>query len=145
METLLGPEFAPTWAGSPPGMSPADTRLWQNWRVLYAPQYRRLWYNVRLILPVPTPPGTPPEIQRAADLNAAKRIDILADAGDHLDLIELRDSAGLSALGAVLGYKAMWDLNPPLDLPVHLVIVSNKVDAGLRVSLIPLGIRLVIV
>lgn len=145
MAIELGPMFPPQFQGTPPGMVSGDLELWHRWRRIYASAYLMFWFNVRLITPVACPPGTPPEIQRSADLNAAWRIDVVARAADHVALIELRLRAGFSSVGQLVGYSHFWRREGDLSLPIRLLLVSDTVAPAVRATAESLQIEIVLV
>lgn len=128
MAVEIGPRFAPTWGGIPPHLSPEDLALWRRWRPLHERDYEGFHFDVRLITPQALPPDLEPNIRRMWLMNTAKRIDVLGVKRDRLDIIELRDNAGLSAIGQLLGYWARLSKEPIVDRPLHMLLVTNRLD-----------------
>lgn len=112
-------------------MSCEDLSIWHRW----APTQRRRWHA--LYFDVGLGPGLPPPDHQGVDLHAMwtrltqKRADVVADAGDHWELIELRHSAQANALGRLLQYAALWRADPPDQRPLTLTLVTDFLDPTL--------------
>jgi len=124
----LGNDFAPTWAGRPPGISPEDYDIWKVWRPRNFKRFDKLNFNVRLFRPLTLDPGLPENIKRMAEFNAAKRIDVLGWCAGAASIIELRNNAGLSAIGQLLGYNKLFRKEFPDMSQVKMILVSNRFD-----------------
>lgn len=131
MPIEFGPDFAPTWAGRPPGISPEDLVIWRKWQPKILGLYDRINFNVRLIHPVPLPPGTEPKIQKMADFNAARRIDVLGWGPTTIDIIELRAHAGLSAIGHLIGYMTIALTLRDWPKPLRMILVTDSISADI--------------
>lgn len=143
IEVLLGARFPNTWQGRLPGATAEDNRIWQRWHALYGHLYAGFYFNVRLMSHIPVPIGTPEEIARGAQLNAAKRIDVLADQQTQYVCIELRAHAGLSAIGALVGYYSMLLESELFQLPISLLLVTDSIDRDVLAACRRIGIQCV--
>lgn len=132
MPTDFGNDFAPTWEGRPPGMSPEDYGLWQRWRLPQIHRYEKYNFNVRLIRDDPLPPNLPTNMIKMWKDNNAKRIDVLGWGGSTVDIIELRTSAGLSAIGQLIGYFRFLLAQPPSTSPLRMILVTDRADGTVR-------------
>jgi len=69
-----------------------------------------------------------PEIRQMAEWNAAKRIDVLGWCAGVASIIELRDNAGFSAIGQLLGYRHLFTKDFPDLTQVKMILVTNRQD-----------------
>jgi hypothetical protein len=133
MSTDLGPTWPAIITRIPPRMSPEDYEIYLNWWSLYAASAKRVWYDVGVGVGSPLPPPGPNEqnYRRMWTRNTQKRIDMVADMGNQLWIIELRHAATSNAIGRLLSYDMLWKEDPVIDLPTQLVLVSNHYDGDL--------------
>lgn len=75
--------------------------------------------------------------------NTAKRVDAVVRNADEIWLCEVRPGSGLSAIGAVLGYGILSELDQWADRPLILTIVTDHTDADTRYVCEQLDIQLI--
>lgn len=136
-QSPLGPQRT---AGMPAG----EGQIWINALPALRDRYRSLWYNVRLGGQSAYSASWSPAVGRMASDLSAYRIDVVGDAGDHWDLIEVKDRSSLAAVGQLLGYQIIWRRNPPDDRPTRLIFVAPHITPELSIVLAELGIGAVI-
>ena len=91
-----------------PGMLPREIVVWVEWLKAHAGEYDRFEYNTRVGTGLDPGPSYPPEIRQQAILNSQKRIDAVGYKITQITLFEVKDRAGLSAVGQLLGYRVLW-------------------------------------
>lgn len=145
MPTDLGQSFAPTWAGTPPGMSEIDTQLWHRWRSKGLVNALQLFFNVRLGADGPMPKELSKKDIEFWYTYVAKRADAIVEYDDHITIIELRDEANANAVGRLMMYKMLWDRDPKINKPIKLLIVTNRYDADTQTLAEAQGMEIAIV
>ncbi len=127
----LGQRFEPTFAGTPPGVSPNDRDLWHRWRVMFAHEYESFHFNVRVAGRTDLRPETPPlEAEQIFD-NTSFRIDAVGERADSWDIIEMRIHAGLGALGSILAYEQLFITNMGTLRPTRKILVTDNLRSAL--------------
>ena len=127
-------------ASSPPGAQqtratyPAlltdEAAVWRGWLAKHESEWDRFDYNVRVGPGFDPGEGVDPAIRKQAIYSSKKRIDALAWRGSQALIVEVKDRAGLSAVGQILGYKVYWTReNPSLPAP-QLLLVARTLAAG---------------
>lgn len=118
-----------------------DWQPWQPWIAQEGATWPLWAYNVRLYPPDPDPP-IPDARDRALwrDLNA-KRIDAVGYRADRYTIVEARRVSGYSAIGQLIGYQDLWRLHFPALALEALVLVTESIDAAIRMSAQLHGIR----
>lgn len=126
-------------------MSPADTTIWEKFIDTFPSRYTTVDYDFAL--------GSTPltSLQLETESDAAmvrlwqKRIDVLAKSGDETHIIEVKPSAGASALGQVLSYCELYKnyVDPTAKLKPILVTDSLKPDMAMLAQ--SMGVELVVV
>jgi hypothetical protein len=118
----------PLWAGYPPHMSALDYPIWKTWAPSQSSRWHALYFDVALGPGADT--SAAPDAAHAAMWTrlTQKRADVVADAGDHWELIELRHAANANALGRLLLYQHLWIQDPPDTRPLKLILVTDHPD-----------------
>jgi hypothetical protein len=91
-----------------PGMLLREILVWKTWQFGNASRFDRFEYNVRLGDGVDPGPSYQDSARRQWILNSMKRADVIAVKGSRVTIIEVEDNPGLSAIGQVVGYEALW-------------------------------------
>ncbi len=109
-----------------PGMMPRDILVWRAWLRLHEKDFDRFDYNIRVGTGFDPGPSWPPEQRRNAILNTQKRVDAVGYLGPLATVFEVKDRAGLSALGQIIGYRSLWARTFPGQVLPKFVIVSAR-------------------
>jgi hypothetical protein len=129
-------------------MVPVESELTRRWLRAHADDYDRVEWNVRLGRGVDLEPGLDPAIERLAAAVTARRADLVAWRDGRPTIVEVARRAGLSHLGQVLGYAALWGTTFPGTPAPELVTVAESISSdmarvyanfGVRVELFPTG------
>jgi len=132
MPTELGEPFEITWRGDPQQMLPADVPLWHRFLDRYASNFERFFYNVRVGGPDVSKIEGDEVLKRMWYLNTAKRIDAIGEKENELWIIEVASSPYLRAVGQMLTYRFLWDLDPKINKPVKDVLLCYYLDSDLE-------------
>ena len=132
MPTELGEPFEITWRGDPRQMLPADVPLWHRFLDRYASNFERFFYNVRVGGPDISKIEGDEVLKRMWYLNTAKRIDAIGEKENELWIIEVASSPYLRAVGQMLTYHFLWDLDPKINKPIKDVLLCYYLDSDLE-------------
>jgi hypothetical protein len=132
MPTELGEPFEITWRGDPQQMLPADVPLWHRFLDRYASNFERFFYNVRVGGPDVSTIEGDEVLKRMWYLNTAKRIDAIGEKENELWIIEVASSPYLRAVGQMLTYRFLWNLDPKINKPVKDVLLCYYLDSDLE-------------
>jgi hypothetical protein len=115
------------------------------WLALHEAEYDSFDYNVRL--GQGTDPGSqfPQDIRDMAIMNTQKRVDAVAYKSDQPTLIEVKDRAGFSAIGQIVGYDALWRQQNPTTPAPKLLLVCNRFPNDILPVLQRQGIEIAVV
>jgi len=130
MDTGVGHVMAIDWipyelSDTYPHLHPHDQRIWRQF-VLDNPLYfDEVAYGVLVGLGQPVPPDLSPEMVYDWLVLTQSKIDVVARRGAYNYIIEVKPSAGYSALGQVLAYRHLAiSTLPELTDPI-LIILSD--------------------
>lgn len=126
-----------------PHMMPRDVHIWEKYIKANPGLFLSCDYDV------PIGP-TPDWLDDEKDAEKArqgflyrKKIDVVAFAPDYIALIEVKPSAGSSALGQILGYELLFRQdfpNAPRTVPM---VVTNQCQNGYKDIFPKMGVQLV--
>jgi len=132
MPTTLGESYAIDWRGDPPQMLPADVPLWHRFLDHFATWFDRFYYNVRVGGPDISQVKADPALAFCWYASTAKRIDAIGERANEIWIIEVASSPYLRAVGQMVSYQFLWDLDPKIKKPVKNVIICPFLDSDLR-------------
>lgn len=111
-----------------PHMKPLDQAIWERFISQFPDVYDHVQYDVPVgevpehaTLPVSDLGGT-------AEMLYKRKIDVVGFKGDQIDIIELKPSAGLSAIGQVNGYRALYIRDYSPSVVPKAIIITDSVD-----------------
>jgi len=113
-------------------MLPADVPLWHRFLDRYASNFERFFYNVRVGGPDVSKIEGDEVLKRMWYLNTAKRIDAIGEKENELWIIEVASSPYLRAVGQMLTYRFLWNLDPKINKPVKDVLLCYYLDSDLE-------------
>ena len=143
MKPELGQLYLPSWRGHPPHMSSLDLPLWDRFQDQHGSQFLGFYFDALVGTPSEVPPGTDEKMLKMWTRLTAKRIDAVGVKPAQYWLIEFRPNAAAGALGTIVTYMTAWRKDPPDDLPVQPVIVSDVFDPDIIDNAHVLGIQLI--
>jgi len=126
-------------------MMPGDVPLWQRFLTQHGEYFDSFDYDRHVGQGVDIDPAWPEEIVRAALALTQKRIDAVGYKGPEVWLFEVKPDAGLSALGQLLSYKALWERDPVNPKVTYLAIITDRLNPDEQFLFESHGIRTYIV
>lgn len=124
-------------------MMPRDVHIWEK----YIKANPGLFLSCDYDVPIgPTPDWLDDKVdaeQAKQGFLYRKKIDVVAYAVDYIALIEVKPSAGSSALGQILGYEILFRQdfpNAPRTVPM---VVTNQCQNGYQDIFPKMGVQLV--
>lgn len=115
-----------------PHMAKHDARIWERFITRYSGYFDEAAYDVGVGGSETTDPLATERERMMWRWNTAKRIDAVVRNRDELWLVEVRPSAGLAAVGAVIGYTFLSELDKWPDRPLIMTIVTDRTDNDVR-------------
>ncbi len=110
-----------------PHMLGDDIPIWERYLSLFPDEFDSVDYDFRVGEGIPPLDHLPENIKRDAKALTQKRIDVLAWNGENPTIIEVKKRAGLSTLGQILGYAALFKMDFRNIKEPELLIVTGKV------------------
>lgn len=126
-----------------PHMAKHDARIWERFLAAYDGYFEEAVYDVALGGADPVDPDATEAERFMWRRNTAKRIDAAVRNKDETWLCEVRPGAGLSAVGAVLGYAILSEHDPWVEGPLVMTIVTDQMDNDTKVVCDDLEIQVI--
>lgn len=128
-----------------PGLFPAEVPILRAWLKLHEGEYESFDYNVRVGTGFDPGPGYSADIRRMAVQNTQYRIDLVASKGTHDTLVEVKQHAGLGAVGQMIGYSVLWRQSHTFRPSPRLLVVTESTQPDLPGIMAAQGIDLEVV
>lgn len=142
MPTELGDPYQITWRGDPPQMLQADIPLWWKFVDQFGGWFEKFYYNVRVGGPDISKIQGSEEIKKMWYASTAKRIDVIGERTKDLWIIEVAHSPYLRAVGQMVSYEYLWNLDPKINKPVKSLLLCPYIDADLLIILKHTGVTI---
>ena len=128
-----------------PHMMPADVAIWERFIEKYPEEYESVEYDVKV--------GTVPDFvkehpETAMQDEAAlyqRKIDVVGHNGPILDIIELKPNAGMSTIGQVKGYVALYKRDIGGTKTPKGKIITDRIDPDVLEVAKMEGVEIVVV
>ncbi len=110
-----------------PHMLGKNREIWDRFIKLFPGRFDSVDYDFRVGDGIPYGPDIDPVTRATMKVLTQKRIDVLGWNGEQPTIIEVKKRVGLSALGQVLGYLALFQADLPNILEPELMIVTETI------------------
>jgi len=126
-----------------PHMAKHDAVIWERFLTRFTGYFDRVAYDIALGGAEPTDPAATAAERRMWRFNTAKRIDAAIRNAEEIWLCEVRKGAGLAAVGAVLGYLILSELDKWADAPLIPTLVTDATDEDIKLVCRELDIQVI--
>lgn len=115
-----------------PHLMPREIPIWESWLSAHPDEYDRYEYDVRVGESIIPPPDLDANLADMAVSLAKKRIDVIGWRGQAPTIIEIKDYAGLTAIGQLISYPLLFTLEFPTVQPPDVRLVTARLlpDVG---------------
>ena len=136
----LGPGTKPVIRPHYPHMLHEDNSVWTKFLQTDAQRLKEVWYDVKVGLPVFLPVGASDIERRIAAGVTRKRIDVVCHVAGGYWVVEIKPRASMLAVGQVISYVRMFNLEYAPGGQVIPVIVCDSFDEDLVDEFDELGV-----
>jgi hypothetical protein len=111
-------------------MAPGDKAIWLRYLIQGGAQFAPFTYDLRVGNGLDMGPNASTFQKNAAHALTTKRIDALCHVAGNVRIIEVKQRAGLSAIGQLIGYRELYcqTINPAANCDMWLVTDSLQPD-----------------
>lgn len=113
-------------------MAPLDKSIWVRFLQKGGTQYAPFVYDLRVGDGVTMPTGSNPTELAVAYALTTKRIDAVSRRDGRVLIIEVKQRAGLGAVGQLTGYGMLYVSTFGNEYPVDLMLVTDYLQPDMR-------------
>lgn len=110
---------------------PREVRIWDAYLAQHGMPEGEVTYDVHLGPGAPVNPDWPTWMGPMVKELSRHRVDVVVERPDEVLLFEIKPYAGMSAVGQLLGYEALWLQERGIVRPVYLVCVCEGMEADM--------------
>jgi len=114
-----------------PHMVPSEAAVWDAYLQRYGVPAGKVEYDVHLGRGAPVDPEWPEWMKRMVWSLSTHRADVVVERSDSVVIIEVKEVAGMSAVGQLLGYEALWLAERGVERPVELMVVCRDIESDM--------------
>lgn len=115
-----------------PHMREHEAELWQRYVEQYGMPPGEVTYDVHLGDGAPVREEWEDWVKVMVKALSTKRVDVVAETPWQVTIFEVKKRAGLSAVGQLLGYEALWFKHRGGWKPVNLVCICEQIEPDMR-------------
>ena len=109
-----------------PHLRPEDVLIWERFIDKYPEQYLEVDYDVKVGTGRNYSSYPRDLITKDLEYLSKKRIDVVGYTSDEIHIIEVKPSAGPSALGQVISYRDLFEIEVATELLIVPMIITNE-------------------
>ncbi len=128
-----------------PHMMKQEIVTWKKFLKMFGHNFTKYRYDVHVGQGVGRIPGFTTVLQDMAVRLTQKRIDVVAARGAETFIIEIKERAGMAAIGQLLTYRELYEKRYGFRRISGLIIVAESVDPDIRGVIEKFNIRLFVV
>lgn len=111
-----------------PHLMPKDVEVWEKFLDSHPKYFNEVEYDVHVGQGVTTPPEAPKEYAYDYKHLTKKRIDVVGHKGEIIFIVEIKPSAGLSAVGQAFGLSQLFRAENPNVARILPCIITDRID-----------------
>lgn len=128
-----------------PHMSPKEEELWDRYLAWSPHRFLKLTYDLHLGDHAPIDPGWPEWLVRLVKATSMLRVDVIGETADAVYIFEVKDRAGMNALGQLMTYERLYIEEYHPTKPVKKVAICESIRSDMAVLLPEWGIEVIVV
>lgn len=113
-------------------MAPLDKSVWVRYLMQGGAQFAPFTYDLRVGNGLKMPAGSDSITLRTAYALTTKRIDVLCFVDQRPRIIEVKQRAGLSAVGQLIGYRDLYNRQFPEQPIPEMFLVTDVLQPDMR-------------
>lgn len=117
-------------------MAPRDKAIWLRYLILGGGRYAPFQYDLRVGTGTEMPADADRFAVSAAFALTTKRIDVVAEFESEIFIIEVKQRAGLSSIGQLIGYKYLYEQTYNPVIPVRMLLITDQLQPDMVAPLI---------
>jgi hypothetical protein len=126
-----------------PHLLDLDALVWTAFLSSDHRPFLRVWYDVHVGAAIAVPEESSGSLKAIAEGVGCLRIDVVADAGAELWIIELKPLGNHAALGQVILYTDLFRSKYGSEIPLRPTIICDEVDPNIVATCKTLNVQII--
>ena len=128
-----------------PHMSPGEEKLWERYLRWSPYVFLRLTYDLHLGDSTPMDPTWEPWLQTLVLATSRKRVDVIGETDKEIIIYEVKEYAGMNALGQLLAYEALYREEYHPTKPIKKVVITDRLPPSLATIFPQFNVEVILV
>ena len=126
-------------------MSPGEEALWDRYLAWSPHVFLKLTYDVHLGDSAPLDPTWEPWLVTLVLATSRKRVDAIGETKSEIVIYEVKERAGMNALGQLLCYEALYKEEHKSTKPIRKVVITDRLPPNMAALFPQFNVEVVIV
>ena len=126
-------------------LMPLERPIWARYLERSEEVFLRLTYDLHLGQGAPIDPTWPEWLVRQVRAVSRKRCDVVGETSSQVIIFEVKPRAGMGALGQLLCYRELYQLEYGPVKPVRMVVVCERVEPDVYAVYGQFGVEIAVV
>ncbi len=128
-----------------PHMSPGEEKLWERYLTWGPYVFLRLTYDLHLGDSAPLDPTWQPWLVNLVLATSRKRVDVIGETDKEVIIYEVKERAGMNALGQLLCYEALYREEYKPTKPIKKAVITDRLPPNMDILFPQFNIEVVLV
>jgi len=128
-----------------PHMSPGEEKLWDKYLAWTPYTFSNLTYDLHLGDSAPLDPTWEPWLVNLVLATSRKRVDVIGETESEIIIYEVKERAGMSALGQLLCYEALYREEYKPTKPIRKAVITDRLPPNMDILFPQFNVEVIIV
>lgn len=128
-----------------PHMSPKEVELWERYLAWTPLRFQRVIYDLHLGDSAPLDPAWEPWLVNLVMATSRKRVDVIGETEDTIIIFEVKEYAGMNALGQLLAYESLYRDEYKPTKPIRKTVITDRLPPSMGIIFPQFNIEVILV
>ena len=126
-------------------MSPGEEKLWDRYLAWSPYAFLKLTYDLHLGDSAPLDPTWQPWLVNLVLATSRKRVDVIGETDKEIIIYEVKERAGMNALGQLLCYEALYREEYKPTKPIRKAVITDRLPPNMEILFPQFNVEVIIV
>jgi len=128
-----------------PHMSPGEEKLWERYLTWCPYVFLHLTYDLHLGDSAPLDPSWEQWLVNLVLATSRKRVDVIGETEKEIIIYELKEYAGMNALGQLLCYEALYREEYKPTKPIRKTVITDRLPPNMEILFPQFNVEIILV
>ena len=128
-----------------PHMSPGEAKLWDRYLAWSPHRFLTLTYDLHLGDSAPLDPSWEPWLVNLVMATSRKRVDVIGETEKEIIIYEIKEYAGMGALGQLLCYEALYREEYKPTKSIRKTVITDRLPPNMATIFPQFNIEVILV